>query len=66
MLGLARWRRRCSDGARTHERRPGGSPARADDVKYVMIGVDVKAGGTKVSEVHVDPWLLGGGLAFRF
>ena len=36
------------------------------DVKYVKIGVDVKAAGTKVSEVHVDPWLFGGGLAYRF
>lgn len=36
------------------------------DVKYVKIGVDVKSAGTKVSEVHVDPWLFGGGLAYRF
>jgi outer membrane protein len=36
------------------------------DVKYAMIGVDVKSGGSRVSEVRVNPWLFGGGLAYRF
>jgi outer membrane protein len=36
------------------------------DVKYVTIRSDVKAGGTKVSEVRVDPWLIGGGVGYRF
>lgn len=36
------------------------------DAKYVQIGVDVEAGGEKVSEVRMDPWLFGGGLAYRF
>lgn len=37
------------------------------DAKYVVIGVDVKLpGGTKVTDVTVNPWLLGGGLAYRF
>lgn len=36
------------------------------DAKYVQIAVDVKAGGEKVSEVRVNPWLLGGGLAYQF
>lgn len=36
------------------------------DVKYVTIRTDVKAGGTKVSEVRVDPWLIGGGVGYRF
>lgn len=36
------------------------------DVKKVMIGSDVKSGGTKVSQVHVDPWLLSIGYGVRF
>jgi outer membrane protein len=38
------------------------------DVKYVTIRSDVKlkSTGAKVSEVRVDPWLFGGGLAYRF
>jgi outer membrane protein len=36
------------------------------DVKKVMIGSDVKSGGTKVSQVHVDPWLLSVGYGVRF
>lgn len=36
------------------------------DVKKVMIGSDVKAGGNKVSQVHVDPWLISVGYGMRF
>jgi len=36
------------------------------DVKWVQIGVDVKAGGQKVSAVKVDPWLFGAGVGYRF
>jgi len=35
-------------------------------VKWVQIGVDVKAGGQKVSAVKVDPWLFGAGVGYRF
>lgn len=38
------------------------------DVKYVTLASDVflKAGGTKVSAVTLNPWLVGAGLAYRF
>ncbi len=37
------------------------------DVKYFTLGVDVKtAAGDKVTSVTVNPWLFGGGLAYRF
>ena len=36
------------------------------DAKKVMIGSDVTAGGTKVSAVKVDPWLLSVGIGRRF
>jgi outer membrane protein len=38
------------------------------DVKYVTLSSDVllKASGTKVSSVSVNPWLIGAGLAYRF
>lgn len=36
------------------------------DVKKVMIQSDVLAGGTKVSAVKVDPWLLSLGIGKRF
>jgi outer membrane protein len=36
------------------------------DVKKVQIGSDVTSGGTKVSAVKVDPWLLSVGLGIRF
>lgn len=36
------------------------------DAKYVLLRSDVRAGGSKVSSVQVDPWLLGGGVGFRF
>lgn len=36
------------------------------DVKKVQLGTDVKAGGTKVSSVDVNPWLLSAGVGFRF
>lgn len=36
------------------------------DIKKVQIRSDVKAGGAKISEVKVDPWLYGIGLGYRF
>jgi len=36
------------------------------DVKKLQLSADVKAGGTKVSEVHLDPWLIGLGVGKRF
>ncbi len=36
------------------------------DVKYVKLGADVKSGGTTVTKVHLDPWLLGVGVGYRF
>lgn len=36
------------------------------DVKKVMLGSDVTAGGNKVSTVHVDPWLISVGFGVRF
>lgn len=36
------------------------------DVKKVQIQSDVKAGGTKISAVQVDPWLYGVGVGYRF
>lgn len=38
------------------------------DAKWVQLGSDVmlKANGAKVSAVKVDPWLLGGGIGYRF
>jgi outer membrane protein len=36
------------------------------DVKYVRIRSDVKAGGTKVTTVKVDPMLYGVGVGYRF
>lgn len=38
------------------------------DLKYVALRSDVmlKAGGTKVSLVKVDPWLIGVGFGYRF
>jgi outer membrane protein len=36
------------------------------DFKYVWIQSDVKAGGAKVSTVHVDPLLSGIGIGYRF
>ncbi|WP_460840741.1 OmpW/AlkL family protein [Noviherbaspirillum agri] len=36
------------------------------DVKKVQIRADVKAGSTKVSEVKVDPLLIGVGIGYRF
>jgi len=36
------------------------------DVKYVQLGSDVKSNGTTVSKVHLDPWLLGVGVGYRF
>jgi outer membrane protein len=36
------------------------------DVKWVQLGSDVKFDGTKISTVHLDPWLLGVGVGYRF
>jgi outer membrane protein len=36
------------------------------DVKKVQIRADVKAGGTTISKVKVDPWLYGVGVGYRF
>ncbi|MBS0395113.1 MAG: OmpW family protein [Proteobacteria bacterium] len=36
------------------------------DVKYVKLGADVKASGTTLTKVHLDPWLLGAGVGYRF
>lgn len=36
------------------------------DLKKVQIRSDVRAGGAKVSQVKLDPWLFGVGLGWRF
>lgn len=36
------------------------------DVKKVEIRSDVKAGGTKISSVQLDPWIYGVGVGYRF
>ena len=37
------------------------------DIKKVQISSDVKtASGTKVSNVKIDPWLIGVGVGYRF
>ena len=36
------------------------------DVKWAKLGSDVKAGGTTVSIAHLDPWLFGLGVGYRF
>lgn len=38
------------------------------DVKYVTLSSDVllKASGTTVSSVTLDPWLIGVGIGYRF
>jgi outer membrane protein len=38
------------------------------DAKYVQIGSDVElaSSGTKVSEVKIDPYLIGAGIGYRF
>ena len=36
------------------------------DVKKVQIQSDVKAGGSKISAVQIDPWLYGVGIGWRF
>ncbi len=36
------------------------------DVKWVQLGSDVKAGGTTITKVKLDPWLLGVGVGYRF
>ena len=36
------------------------------DAKYVQLSSDVKAGGARVTKAHLDPWLLGVGIGYRF
>ena len=36
------------------------------DAKYVMMQTDVNLNGTKVDTLHIDPWLLGVGVGYRF
>lgn len=36
------------------------------DAKWVKLGSDLKSGGTTLTTVHVDPWLLGAGVGYRF
>lgn len=37
------------------------------DVKYFTLGLDVKsAAGNKVTSLTVNPWLFGGGIAYKF
>jgi outer membrane protein len=36
------------------------------DVKKVWISTDVKLGGSKISELDVDPWLFSVGIGYRF
>lgn len=36
------------------------------DVKKVQIATDVKSFGNKVGTFKVDPWLIGGGVGYRF
>lgn len=36
------------------------------DIKYVDIDADVKAGGTKLTTLEVDPWLYSVGIGYRF
>jgi outer membrane protein len=36
------------------------------DVKKVQIRSDVTLGGAKISNVKVDPWLVGVGVGYRF
>lgn len=36
------------------------------DIKYATIGADVKAGGTTITKVHVDPYLYSLSVGYRF
>ncbi|NUU00972.1 OmpW/AlkL family protein [Herbaspirillum robiniae] len=36
------------------------------DIKKVQIRSDVMVGGTKISTVKIDPWLIGVGVGYRF
>lgn len=36
------------------------------DVKKTWIATDVKAAGTTVDTLHIDPWLIGVGVGYRF
>lgn len=36
------------------------------DAKWIQIGSDVKLDGTQISTVHLNPWLLGFGVGYRF
>ena len=36
------------------------------DAKRVWISTDVSLSGTKLTTVHVDPWIIGAGVGYRF
>ena len=36
------------------------------DAKWLMLRSDVKLEGVKISEVHIDPYLIGVGIGYRF
>jgi outer membrane protein len=36
------------------------------DLKYEWMSFDLTSNGTKVSTLHVDPWLLGLGVGYKF
>jgi outer membrane protein len=36
------------------------------DVKWELMGFDLTSGGTKVSTLHVDPWLFSLGVGYKF
>ena len=36
------------------------------DVKYANLSSNVYAGGNKISQVQIDPWLFGVGIGYRF
>jgi outer membrane protein len=36
------------------------------DVKYIWISTDVKAGGSTLTDLKINPWVFGLGVAYRF
>jgi outer membrane protein len=36
------------------------------DVKKLWVGTDASLGGTKLGTLHIDPWLVGLGVGYRF
>jgi outer membrane protein len=36
------------------------------DVKYIWMSTDVKAGGTTLTNLKIDPWVYGVGVGYRF